>query len=55
MKTQKSVIFVKKSLKLNMWETRDEKARDHCHYTGEYRGATYSIGNSKYSAPKKLL
>ena len=29
-------------------------ARDHCHYTGEYRGATHSIYNLKYSVPKKI-
>ena len=29
------------------------KVRDHCHYTGEYRGAVYSICSLKYSLPKK--
>ena len=28
--------------------------RDHCHYTGEYRGATHSVCNLKYSVPKKI-
>ena len=31
------------------------KVRDHCHYTGEYRGAVHSICNLKYKVPKKIL
>ena len=30
------------------------KARDHCHYTGEYRGAAHSIYNLKYIVPKEI-
>ena len=44
-KTQKSAIFVKNSLKINM---------DHCHYTGEYIGAAHNICNLKYSVPKEI-
>ena len=29
------------------------KIRDHCHYTGEYRGVAQSICTLKYSVPKK--
>ena len=29
------------------------KVRDHCHYTGEYRGTAYSICNLNHSVPKK--
>ena len=31
------------------------KVRDHCHYTGKYRGAAHSISNLKYSVHKKFL
>ena len=30
------------------------KVRNHCHYTGEYRGATKSICNLKYNVPKEI-
>ena len=30
------------------------KVTDHCSYTGEYRGAAYSICNLRYSVPKKM-
>ena len=52
---QKSVIFLKKILKIDTWKIKNTvKVRDHCHYTGEYRGATQSICNLKYSVPKKI-
>ena len=30
------------------------KVRDHCHYTGEYRGAIHSICDLKYTVPKNI-
>ena len=30
------------------------KVRDHCYYTGKYRGVAHSICNLKYSVPKKI-
>ena len=35
---QESFIFAKKNLKINIWKIKYPKVRDHCHYTGEYRG-----------------
>ena len=28
-----------------------QKVRDHCHFTGRYRGAAHSIYNSRYKVP----
>ena len=33
---------------------RDVKARDHCHYTGKYRGAAHKICNLMYNTPKEI-
>ena len=30
------------------------KVRDHCHYTGKYRGAAYKICNLMYNTPRKI-
>ena len=38
----------KKEFKLN------QKARDHCHYTGKYRRAAHSICNLCYKIPKEI-
>ena len=32
----------------------DRKVRNHCHYTGEYTGATHNICNLKYSLLKEI-
>ena len=30
------------------------KVRDHCHYTGKYRGAAHSICNLKFNMPHEI-
>ena len=35
-------------------DNKNCEVRDHCHYTGEYRGATHSTCDLKYSVPKKV-
>ena len=47
----KSVIFVKKNENKYLEDKKYSKVRNHCHYTGEYRGAEYSIQNLKYNVP----
>ena len=30
------------------------KVRDHCHFTGKYRGAAHDICNLRYKTPKEI-
>ena len=30
------------------------KVRDHCHYTGKFRGAAHNICNLRYKTPKEI-
>ena len=56
MKIEKSITFVEKNLKINIWKIKKYlEVRDDCHYTWEYRGAVQSICSLKYCVPKKIL
>ena len=35
-------------------EFNDNKVRDHCHYTGKYRGAAHNKCNLRYKIPKEI-
>ena len=38
----------------NNTEKKNYKVRDHCHYTGKYRGAAHNICNLRYKVPKEI-
>ena len=35
-------------------DKKNYKVRDHCHYTGKYRGAVHNICNLRYKVPKEI-
>ena len=49
---QKICYICKKEFSNN--EKKNYKVRDHCHYTGKYRGAAHNICNLRYKVPKEI-
>ena len=49
---QKICYICKKEFSNN--EKNNYKVRDHCHYTGKYRGAAHNICNLRYKVPKEI-
>ena len=49
---QKICYICKKEFNNN--DKKQQKVKDHCHYTGKYRGAAHSICNLRYKVPKEI-
>ena len=56
MKIMKNLLHFKKNGFENKYlkDKKYYKVRNHCHYTGAYKGAVHSVCNLKYSVPKKI-
>ena len=52
--TTKEEICYKCKKEFNNNDKKQEKVKDHCHYTGKYRGAAHNICNFRYKVPKEI-
>ena len=52
---QKVCHICKKKFSTDDDNKKYHKARDHCHYTRKFRGATHSICNLRYKTQKEIL
>ena len=53
-KKQKVWYICKKGFSTNYDSKKYHKVRDHCHYTGKYRGSAHDIYNLRYKTPKEI-
>ena len=51
---QKVCYICKKKFSTNEDYKKYFKVKDHCHYTGKYRGAAHDICNLRYKIPKEI-
>ena len=52
---QKVCYICKKRFSTGDTNKKYHKVKDHCHYTGKYRGAAHDICNLRYKIPKEIL
>ena len=54
-KSKKSVTYAKKEFSTDDDDNKKHhKVEGHCHYTGKFRGAAYSICKLRYNTPKEV-
>ena len=51
---QKVCYICKKGFSSDYDNKKYLKIRDHCHFTGNYRGAAHNICNLRYKIPKEI-
>ena len=51
---QKICHICEKEFSTDNKDRKNHKVRDHCHYTGKYRGAAHNICNLRYKIPKEI-
>ena len=52
---KKKVCYIcKKEFNTEDSDKKHHKEKDHCHYTGKYRGAAHNICNLRYRIPKEI-
>ena len=51
---QKVCYICKKEFNTDDSDKKHHKVKDHCHYTGKYRGAAHNICNLRYRIPKEI-
>ena len=53
-RTSRRCYICKKKFSTDDNNKKYHKVRDHCHYTGKYRGAAHDICNLRYKIPKEV-
>ena len=51
---QKKSYICKKTFSTDDKNKKYHKVKDHCHYTGQYRGAAHDVCNLRYKIPKEI-